>query len=125
MSWAGGMHGLLFRWALGLSVALILGAVVTNIFVTRLRARIGANESGLTGVSPSLTGLIERLFFTVIVAFDISGTATAMMGWLGVKMASNWNRTALPDPGAFSALLGGLVSLFFALVGGLVCRAPK
>jgi hypothetical protein len=49
-----------------------------------------------------------------------------MVGWLALKMATNWNH---PDwkqkPSArsfaFSALLGGLVSMLFALIGGLVC----
>jgi hypothetical protein len=126
---AGGVGGgdeVIARWSLGLAVSLVVGGIVTHLFVRCLRRRINTVNSEATGVSPWLTGMIERLFFTVVVAFDVSGTATAMMGWLAVKMASNWNRLGVVDPpGAFSALLAGLVSLLFALVGGLICRASK
>jgi hypothetical protein len=76
-------------------------------------------------VSPWLTGIVERAFFTVVLAFDVSGASTAMMAWLTVKMLPNWNRTTADPPGAFTALLAGLVSLFFALVGGLICRTAR
>jgi hypothetical protein len=78
-------------------------------------------------VSPAwLTGGVERLFFTILIGlFTIQGQglATAMMGWIGIKMAINWNRAdqnANPDARAFgfSAALAGLVSLGFALWGG-------
>lgn len=68
-------------------------------------------------------GLIERLFFTLAVAFDVSGSATAMMAWIAIKMAAHWNLLGKPDaPGALSIALGGLVSMFFALTGGAICR---
>lgn len=76
-------------------------------------------------VPPWLTGLIERLFFTVAVAFNLTGTAPAMIGWIAVKMASHWTRQHVehgPDSRflVFSALLAGLVSMFFALLSGLI-----
>ena len=79
-----------------------------------------------------LTGLVERLFFTIIVAVDLSGIAIAMLAWLGLKLAINWNRLGI-DLGVehseilrarfgFSAALAGLVSMIFALIGGLICQ---
>ena len=92
-----------------------LGGVVTASFLRWLRSRMHSPKDSGTGVPGWLTGLTERLFFTIVVAFDISGTATAMMGWLGAKMATNWNRTPQPDPaGAISALVTGLISMLFA-----------
>jgi hypothetical protein len=49
-----------------------------------------------------------------------------MVAWLGVKLATNWNHPDWKDKPdtrtyAFSALLGGLVSMLFAFIGGLVC----
>lgn len=77
-------------------------------------------------VPPWLTGVIERGFFTVLVAYDVSGAATAMMAWMGLKLATNWNRvgnTQSPElwsAWAFSALIGGIVSLLFAVLGGFI-----
>lgn len=49
-----------------------------------------------------------------------------MMGWLALKLATNWNSKKMEDdpkarPFAFTALLAGLVSMLFATLGGLVC----
>jgi len=79
------------------------------------------------GVPPSLTGIIERLFFTVIVAFNVSGFISAMVGWLALKLATNWNRKFWDDTYSarlygFSALIAGLVSMLFAFLGGLIIR---
>jgi hypothetical protein len=125
-------------WLLGLTWALVVGHLVTKFVLNRIRAflvaaRTAAGDTGTlpwsigTGVPSWLTGTIERLFFTTAVAFELSGVATAMMAWMGVKLAANWNRpTAPPDPVgalALSAALGGLVSMFFALTGGVICRS--
>ena len=50
-----------------------------------------------------------------------------MMGWLALKLATNWNRKDMElnskaRPFAFTALLAGLVSMLFAALGGMVCR---
>ncbi len=121
--------GLLARWIIGLVFSLGIGWLVTGIFLRRLRAFIGLPtqgdvESGIREIPPWLVGLIERLFFTLLVAFGVSGTAVAMMVWITLKMATNWNRPGEenPVPLAFSALLADLVSMLFALIGGLICK---
>jgi hypothetical protein len=77
------------------------------------------------GVPAWLTGLVERVFFTVLVAVEVPGVPTAMIAWLGAKMAANWNRQPGDGPavraGAVTALLGGLLSMLFAYVGGWIC----
>jgi hypothetical protein len=50
-----------------------------------------------------------------------------MLTWLTLKMATNWNHpdwNNVPETRAYalSALLGGLVSMMFALGGGLIAR---
>ena len=86
---------------------------------------------GLPYIRPCVLGTIERLFFTIVVAFNVSGTATAMIGWIAVKMATDWqiivkddkdNRKSWKRQLAMSGLLGSMISLFFALIGGLVLR---
>ena len=114
------------RWLIGLFVSLGVGWLVTDQFVRLIRARykIESSLGTLPAVPAFLTGLVERLFFSVVVAFNISGTAVAMIAWVAAKMAASWNRQGTtPDfaSGAFSALLGAMVSMLFALLGGLIC----
>ena len=121
------------RWIVGFVVALAIGHIVVAFFLARLRARIVSKKPAAERVPAALTGLHERVFFTLLVALDVSGVAPAMMIWLTVKMAANWNRPAPSGPqdaseeerriaGAMSALLAGLVSMTFAMMGGLICR---
>jgi hypothetical protein len=114
------------RWVIGLFVSLGVGWLVTYQFVRWVRAhyRIEEHTGAAAFVPPWLTGLVERLFFTVLIAFNISGTAVAMIGWIAAKMAANWNRPGTPVAfagAALSALLGGMMSMLFALLGGLIC----
>src|SRR5206468_10617167 len=76
-------------------------------------------------VPPWLTGAVERLAFAVFVGLELPGAATAMMGWLAIKLATNWNRDDMQKVGAarpfsFTALLAGLISMTFAALGGMI-----
>ncbi|MBW2741223.1 MAG: hypothetical protein JRE64_20810 [Deltaproteobacteria bacterium] len=129
---------LILRWIIGFLVSLLIGHYATRKFrdlrnkhirnVSKNREAIDRqNEQSLNSdILTIVTGLIERTFFTLIVAFDVSGGAVAMMGWLGAKMAVNWNRQPGDSPinRAFSmtALQAGIVSLLFSLIGGLICK---
>lgn len=120
-------------WLIGLGVSVIIGGVVTWLFIIGLERYLrvqkeAETEGDLRSIPSWLTGAIERLFFTVAVALNLSGTATAMIGWLTLKMVTNWNRPggerdAKHIRGAFIALLAGLVSMLFAAIGGYICRA--
>jgi hypothetical protein len=113
------------RWLVGLSVALLGGALVTETFIKRLRSHLGVTKSAGRDVPRWLVGVAERLFFTVAISFDVSGTAIAMMGWITLKLVPNWDlyvrAGATNKPLAWSSLLGSLCSMFFALIGGLIC----
>jgi len=116
-------------WLLAFSLALIGGGLVTWAFlsISRKLLRLGAKRSANQARVPAwLTGLVERTFFTLLVAFQVQGVSTAMIGWLAIKLASNWNHPSAPNEKAtrahaFLALLAGLISLGFAFVGGLIC----
>jgi hypothetical protein len=117
----------------GLTFSLMVGAVVVPTFQRGLEFRVGLprRDEGVR-IPPSLTGHIERLLFTLIVAFEISGAAPAMITWVAVKMAANWNSAEAQSetggkPNAreilnrrFSALLTSAVSLLVALIGGVI-----
>jgi hypothetical protein len=116
-------------WAVGLIVSLLGGHFVTGWFVDRLRDKYSIEipsdvkdaEKQKKGIPAKLTGPVERFFFTILVAYDVSGTAIAMIGWITVKMYQKLNKNENKSY-AFSRLLGGLVSMLFALICGRAIR---
>ena len=128
-------------WLIGLLVSLLIGHLVTDIFLNRLRLHIKrkADQRHETEIFNSimsepldapnwLIGLTERTFFTILVSFNVPATAIAMITWIAVKMVYNWgvlvreNSTVTHRSLAFSALLGNISSMFFAALGGIICR---
>lgn len=119
---------------LGHAVALIGGGIGTPLALNVIRKQQGITEApelpkGAPRPVPGwLTGLIERLLFTWLVALSVSGTAVAMIAWLSIKLAAGWNRpegemsVAIWRGKASSALLAGVVSMLFALAGGILCQ---
>jgi len=124
----------LFWFGIALVISLPLGGIATAIFYRRLIKRLDlASKLPAGPVVPGwLIGVIERIFFTIVVAYDISGAAVGMVAWITVKMVSSWNRPdrthAKEDAESavqlsMAALLASLVSVTFAAVGGLLWRA--
>lgn len=129
------MNEIAIRWILGFGVSLLLGSLVSAKFSAFLHARalLEAAAKGLTfkeGYADRVTffprwiGVLERIFFTVVIAFAIPGVGGLVGSWIIVKMLSGWNRAQ--EPGAqyrmlaFAGLMGSLTSLFFGIVGGLI-----
>jgi hypothetical protein len=143
------------NWIIGLSFSIILGHLVISSSLVVLRRYLESLQDvfntynkkkkiclylGLDffpQIDPSekqvpywVTGLIERSFFTIVVAFDISGTATAMIGWITVKMlaSKSYKEDYSKSEGIsifkleFAGLLGNLGSMLFALLGGLIIK---
>ena len=143
-------------WLFGLFVSIFLGHLVTAFSLVHLRKYLEQREDewkeftrdqrfdfyvGLEFYPPLpesserqvpllITGTAERLFFTLVVAFNVPGAAIAMVAWIALKLlASRADRERraeeLEKPllaFEFAGLLGNLSSMFFALVGGLICR---
>src|SRR2546428_461340 len=116
------------RWIAGLLFALVGGSIVVPLFLYSVRGMLGLGEKpkeNIKRVPPWLTGAVERLAFAVFVGLELRGTATAMMGWLAIKLAANWNRKDMERvdaarPFSFTALLAGLISMVFAALGGMI-----
>ena len=111
---------------IGLVFALFLGHFVTDFLVNWLRKHTG-EEVASNNIMAILIGSFERLLFFPLVACDMPGVATAIIAWIALKTAPDWERLkneknleTLKGP-AFIRLLGNLLSMFFALVGGLIC----
>ena len=69
------------------------------------------------------------MFFTVVIAFDVSGAAIAMIGWTALKATARKERHgehAGEDVPLirleFASIVAGLVSMLAALIGGLLCH---
>jgi hypothetical protein len=62
------------------------------------------------------------------VAFDAFGLAIALVVWIGVKVTTDWlaflkgGKEPWQRQLPFSPLLGNMISLSFAFMGGLICR---
>lgn len=123
--------------ATGFALSLLGGAVMAHAVLYALRKWLRLpSENELHGgqyrrVPSWVTGVVERLFFTTAVAYDLSGAAVAMIGWITLKLAINWNRAFRSDQDqhspprvqrAFAAMLAGMASMWLAVLGGLVAK---
>lgn len=133
------MLDIAMRMIIGFGLSVGLGWLITSMTHEFLghqaRKRLERVDRGKPGVTDPdaalfgsqflLTGAIERTLFTLLIAYQVSGAAVAMMIWLGLKTALGWGEHLKTPQGRSLALHGlftGLVSLLFALVGGLFIR---
>jgi len=134
------------RFLVGAAVTLGLGHLGIVIFLKTIRNHIYEQTKDKEKIHPIyidplaipgwLIGLIERIFFGALVTFDISATGAAMGTWMIVKMGTDWHRLLQEDKSegkpdkykigprslAWGSLSAGVISLLFALIGGLICR---
>lgn len=126
----------------GLTISVIVAGPVVRRFNKCLKDQLPRHfeERDNERVAPWLTGMIERFAFTFVVMAYPGGAAAGMFGWLGLKMAANWNKDAITtiseeddrkaarfekltwNRHAFLGLLTGFISMCFAWVGGVVAR---
>jgi len=115
------------RLTLGLLISVHIGALFTfwlNWAVEEHDEKLLKAEK--PNVPSCLTGYIERFIFTVVIA--LVGTANLlsvgglMGGWLGLKLAANWQqkKSDFARARGILALINGLTSMFFAFLGGLI-----
>jgi len=115
------------RWTVGLSVALVCGGIVNQHWARKLKKLIGDEDPQYRILIPLSLGVVESLFFTIGVAFDLSGVMIGMVAWMGAKMAAHWGIESkehqVKNIGTirFLVLGGTMISLLFAMIGGLIC----
>ncbi|NVL89488.1 MAG: hypothetical protein HWN69_00640 [Desulfobacterales bacterium] len=75
---------------------------------------------------PAWLGIFERLFYCLLVGFDIASGATFIGVWIGIKVAGGWQLmskgTTLGRAVLFSGLLGNAMSVLFGVACGLVLK---
>lgn len=118
---------------IGFLVSLVGGSITVWLFLKILRwwmhiSKQKYEHEETRGVPAWLTGVIERLFFTLLIYFKLPGVPAAMLIWLTLKMVTNWNSPLRKEVDikhirlAFTSLLAGLISMGFAVYGGLIAR---
>jgi len=129
---------ILVAFIIGLFISLGFGYLVTSncdeYFMHKIevefpnkndRNGIPEPDERAKGFDVRIIGTLERLFFTLLVGFSISGVGGMMIAWITVKMYIK-NELPLKSVGgrAFSTrtLLLNLISMLFALIGGLFIK---
>ncbi|HME42316.1 MAG TPA: hypothetical protein VKF36_04450 [Syntrophorhabdales bacterium] len=79
---------------------------------------------------PIMTGIFERLIYTTLVGFEVSGAAAFVGAWVTIKAIGGWvtwSKDSTPYGKAlfFSGLLGSAMSLLFGVAGGLIISKCK
>ena len=115
------------RWPVGLFVSLVFGGIVTLYYARRVMKLIGDEDPNYRILIPLSIGVVESLFFTIGVAFNLSGVMIGMVAWMGAKMAAHWGKESQEHQVSnivtvrFLVLVGTMLSLLFAMIGGLIC----
>lgn len=119
----------LMQWLIGLVVvSIVLGAVFSYLWYWFLCWLIGTERKlpswpkrpiKETG---QLTGIVERVFFTVAIATNMSGVVIAMVGWITIKNSILWPKFSQQEPPqATVSFLSSIGSLLIAVLGGQIC----
>ena len=115
-------------WILGLYISLFLGGFFTTLFHRYIMTPNGQTDADdLEKIDDRdwIFGSLERLFFTLAAAVSVGGAVIGMMIWIAMKMITHrfWQQSAEPsNTNAMNYLTISLVSMVFALIGGLFCR---
>ena len=80
---------------------------------------------------PVTTGITERIIYTILVGWNVSGAASFIGPWITIKAVGGWARWGGPNSTPYTrsaftiGLLGSALSAIFGLVGGIVIsKAP-
>lgn len=129
------MSALLF--ILGLAVAL-LGHFPVEWFVHWLRHKsdLPPREPRKLAVPVPIVGTFERLLAFFLVYLNVEGTYAILIAWMAAKLAFTWHRPISDSSdelaveadreiraGILVALMGGIVSLTFGVLGGVIGRS--
>ena len=126
------MSALLF--VLGLAVAL-LGHLPVEWFVHWLRHKsdLPPREPRKLALPVAIIGTFERLLAFFFVYLNVEGTYAILIAWMAAKLALTWHRPIGDSndervvegdqeirAGILVALMGGIVSLTFGVLGGVI-----
>ena len=115
---------------LGLIIYLFIAHVFTGFLLCQIRKSlsISCNDPDYQIIKAWIVGSIERVFFMLCTTFELSGLIIGIIAWITIKSAVNHQQllkgSKVPPieirKAAFSSLLGSLISMLFAIGGGLI-----
>lgn len=121
----------ILRWLVGVvGIAIIVGTVVSYLWYAflcwlfRTDRKVPVMIKRPLEQSGQLTGIVERVFFTVAIAVGMGGTAIAMIAWITVKNLILWPGSTRNGPtteGTVS-LLTSIGSMLVAIVAAEICK---
>ena len=124
------MDKVLFRWLIGLVlVSTVLGAFISYLWYWTLAKLNGVKREDITSRKTVLTengvitGIVERVFFTVAIATGMSSITIGMVAWTALKSQTLWAafmKNKEWDCVSVS-ILASLGSMIIAIVAGKIC----
>ena len=114
-------YQVLIRWLVGLILVSGIFGVVLSYSLYRLACKL-RNIKYRKTIGP-LTGIIERFFFTIIVAINIGGAGTAMVGWIVFKNSTLWANFEKKEPEQlYISIISSIGSMLIAIIGAQICN---
>jgi len=115
---------------LGLIIYFFMAHVITGFLLCQIRKSSGipCNDTNYTIIKAWIVGLTERTFFMLCTVFELTGLIIGIIAWITIKSVVNHQQLFKGDKipstkvrkAAFSSLLGSLISMLFAVGGGLI-----
>jgi len=133
-------------FSIGLLFSIFIGGIFIRLALTKIKNKIlekaeENKEEVLEGYLNELyipgknLGYWERFIFTILVGIDISGIAVGMFSYITLKMLIDWlnliarKKDYIKQKAVrsliFRSLIGSLLSMFFAAIGGIICQQYK
>jgi hypothetical protein len=119
------------RYLIGFLVSVVAAIPATylwSVFLHRMIERhrqTDDKEATRIHWIPLTVGILERILFTVLVGWNVTGAAGFIGSWVLVKQLGGWNSwgnkgTTYSRAVFFVGLLGNAMSVLFGVVGGLI-----
>jgi hypothetical protein len=92
------------------------------------RFRYGAEKASRRWPLPVTMGIIERIIYTILVGFCVTGAAGFIGAWVTIKAVGGWAKWGGEHSTDYTratftvGLLGSAISVIFGIVGGLIIR---
>jgi hypothetical protein len=122
----------------GYSVTLVVGVPVTlacwwllHRLVDKWHLPEGKKAADRVTWLPVTMGIVERLAFTTLVGFSVSGAASFVGAWVTIKAVGGWATWSKDDPTNYSralfmaGLLSSGISALIGIVGGIIIAVAR
>ena len=123
-----------YLWAVIVSVVAIPATLLWVMALDRLVARLRPREAEKSSRKlwlPITMGIVERVIYTILIGWNVSGAAAFIGAWVTIKAIGGWARWGGPTSTTYTravftvGLLGSALSAIFGLACGLIIQAGR